>query len=31
MFLKFKNNQQILTDLVDFALQEQPEGNIYWL
>ena len=23
-----KNNQEILLDLADFALQEQPEGNL---
>ena len=25
-----KNNQEILLDLADFALQEQPEDNSLW-
>ena len=25
----FKNNQEILLDLADFALQEQPEDNYF--
>ena len=28
IILLLKNNQEILPDLIDFALQEQPEDNL---